>query len=432
MRYGAHYKLIRRGAQLAALLFALSLASCRPPTGTGPVAAPRDRPSPSPAPEADPPPTLAPTPLPADAPHASAALVRIAAEDVAGLSGALLGDRASLLEALDGSLSWFEKPSSHDYFPVGEFTHERSQASVRAFREWVLRVEDGEEFGRRIRESFDLYASIGHDGRGSVLFTGYYSPAFEGSRTEREGYRYPLYRRPDDLVVDPATGEVEGRRIGDRVVTYPTRADIEISGMLAGTELVWLRDKFEAYLIHVQGSAVIMLADGTTMQVGYAGNNGHQYVSVARALVTDGKLADDELSLDEVRGYFEEHPEDLDRYLHRNFRFVFFREDTGSEWPTGSLGVKVTALRSLATDKELFPPAGVVLVVTDGPDSTGRIRRLQQFMLDQDAGGAIRSPGRADIYYGVGQAAESLAGFQYSEGRLYYLFLKPGRVREWR
>ena len=74
----------------------------------------------------------------------------------------------------------------------------------------------------------------------------------------------------------------------------------------------------------------------------------------------------------------------------------------------------------------------MVLVVTDGPDSTGRIRRLQQFMLDQDAGGAIRSPGRADIYYGVGQAAESLAGFQYSEGRLYYLFLKPERVREWR
>ena len=45
-------------------------------------------------------------------------------------------------------------------------------------------------------------------------------------------------------------------------------------------------------------------------------------------------------------------------------------------------------------------------------------------MLDQDTGGAIRAPGRADIYMGEGDEAETLAGGQYAEGELFYLFLR--------
>jgi len=48
------------------------------------------------------------------------------------------------------------------------------------------------------------------------------------------------------------------------------------------------------------------------------------------------------------------------------------------------------------------------------------------FALDQDTGGAIRAAGRCDIYLGVGDDAGKLAGQTYQEGRLYYLFLKPG------
>lgn len=201
--------------------------------------------------------------------------------------------------------------------------------------------------------------------------------------------------------------------------------------MLAGGELVWLRDRFEAYLVHVQGSAAITLPDGSVVHVGYDGNNGSEYVSVARALVDDGRLAEDELSLEEVRAHFAAHPEDLDPYLRRNPRFVFFRQDQGTDWPTGSLGVKVTPFRTLATDKEVYPAGGVVLVVTYRSDASGRLRRFEQIMLDQDTGGAIRTAGRADIYYGIGLEAEAAAGGQYAEGRLYYLFLKPERVREW-
>ncbi len=42
-----------------------------------------------------------------------------------------------------------------------------------------------------------------------------------------------------------------------------------------------------------------------------------------------------------------------------------------------------------------------------------------------DAGGAIRAPGRCDIYMGIGEEAGHLAGQTSQEGHLYYLFLKP-------
>jgi len=49
-------------------------------------------------------------------------------------------------------------------------------------------------------------------------------------------------------------------------------------------------------------------------------------------------------------------------------------------------------------------------------------------MTDQDTGGAIRAPGRADLFMGVGPTAGLKAGGQYAEGQLYYLFLKPDVV----
>jgi len=359
------------------------------------------------------------------------ALVRLAPGEIPDLQGALQGDAESLKLALDRSLDWFGKPSSRDLFPLGDITHSLARASVYAFRELIAESDDGAELERRIADEFEFFAASGADGRGAVLFTGYYSPTFEGSRVRTEKYRYPLYRLPADLVRDTVSGEVLGQRSGDRIRPYPTRGEIEESGMLAGTELAWLSSRWEVYLIHVQGSAALTLPDGSVLRVGYAGNNGHEYVSVSLELVEDGKISEDGLSLDEVKGYFDSHPQDLDQYLRRNPRFIFFGEETSSSWPLGSLGVPVTPLRSIATDKELFPPGGVTLVLTQALDASGRVRSFERFMLDQDRGGAILTPGRADLYFGIGPEAEKRAAGEYFEGRLYYLFLKPERVNAW-
>ena len=114
----------------------------------------------------------------------------------------------------------------------------------------------------------------------------------------------------------------------------------------------------------------------------------------------------------------------VEELIDRNENFVFFKDYDGSNWPAGSLGVKVTPKRSLATDKNVYPLGALCLVDTQGVSVSGNQVPFRRFMLDQDTGGAIKAPGRADIYMGEGNDAETLAGGQYAEGRLYYIFLK--------
>jgi membrane-bound lytic murein transglycosylase A len=269
--------------------------------------------------------------------------------------------------------------------------------------------------------------SVGCDRNGTVLFTGYYTPIFDGSMTQSEKYKYPLYKLPDDLVKD-AEGKILGRKGPDGKIIdtkYQPRAMLEKSGILKGTELVWLADPFEAYIAHVQGSAKIKLPDGKLIGVGYAANNGWDYVSVANALVADGIIDKSSLSLAAMIDYFKKHADKVSEYTQKNPRFVFFKTEDGP--PRGSLNEPVTPLRTIATDKTIFPRAALVFVSTYLPQERGGTivqDIFSGFALDQDAGGAILAPGRCDIYIGIGDEAGRLAGHTYKEGKLYYLFLK--------
>jgi membrane-bound lytic murein transglycosylase A len=207
---------------------------------------------------------------------------------------------------------------------------------------------------------------------------------------------------------------------------YPSRTEIENSRMLKGKELVWLSDPFEAYIAHVQGSAKLRLPDGKLITIGYDANNGYEYRSVAQELVRDGRISGDKISLSVMMDYFKEHPEQVNMYVRRNPRFVFFRKEEGP--PLGSLNEPVTAMRTIATDKSIFPRAALAFITTTLPQTIGSSvvnRSYSGFALDQDTGGAIRAPGRCDVYMGEGDIAGKLAGQTYQEGRLYYLFLKP-------
>lgn len=365
-------------------------------------------------------------------PTGTAALRKLtSADQIPDFTNAYLAQDPSLYGAMERSLDWFDKPSARQYFPIAGITHEQAQASLFAFA-WILDSSNSPtQFAEWILDEFDVYTSVGWNGEGDVLFTGYYTPVFEGSRRRTALHQFPLHTRPVDLVTDPATGHVLGQRAGYRIVRYPTRRELHDSDLLAGTELVWLRNPLDAYLIHVQGSARLILTDGTNMHVGYDGTNGHTYTSIGQLLVRDGQIAREQLSLDALRSYFGRHPDKLDRYLLRNDRFIFFREYTGENWPAGSLGLTVTPLRSLATDKQVFPRGGVTLVLTPIAAVNSSGRHFSQFMLDQDTGGAIRAAGRADIYMGIGPDAERLAGQQRAVGRLFYCFLKPVRVAPW-
>ncbi|UCD76698.1 MAG: MltA domain-containing protein [Phycisphaerales bacterium] len=349
------------------------------------------------------------------------------------LAGAWGNRDVFLLEAIDQSLKWFAAPSSRQFFPFEGITHVQAEASLLAMQQLLEESPSETAFIDDLTRQFDVYQSVGYDGSGTVLFTGYYAPVFEASRDRTDRFTCPLYHRPSDLVTDPVTGRPQGRRTADGgLEPYPTRREIEQSRMLRGSELVWLEDALNAYIVHVNGSAKLRLTDGSYMYIGYAGKTDRPYASLGRAMARTGLLRDGSVTLTSIKRVFREQPQRVQELMYENQNYVFFTEYAGDRWPAGSLGVQVTRESSLATDKSIYPRGGIVLVDTKAVNFSYDQRDFLRFMLDQDTGGAIQAPGRADIYMGIGPSAEILAGGQYAEGRLYYLFLKPEFVEQYK
>jgi membrane-bound lytic murein transglycosylase A len=267
---------------------------------------------------------------------------------------------------------------------------------------------------------------------GQVRFTGYFTPIYNASLTRGGAYQWPLYKRPADLISDPITGNVKGRRMPDgKLVPYYTRAQVE-GGVLAGQELCWLTSRWETYVVTVQGSGRLRLPDGSIYEVGFAGDNGYQYASAGERMVADGVITADQLSLKSMGDYFAAHPDDMDKYLATNPRTVFFAERRGG--PYGSLNVPVTPMATIATDKEdhdIYPRAMAAFLVVTMPTPDGQTRPFRGFMLDQDTGGAIRASGRCDIYMGIGDPAADLAGRELTDGQMYYIAIKPELISKY-
>jgi len=323
----------------------------------------------------------------------------------------------ALRESVQNSIHYLNKPSSKKYYPLGPITHERALATMQQFLVTLDEANSPEALDELIRRDYDVYMSVGCDDDGTVLFTGYYSPIFEGDKQQSAKFNVPMYKLPDDLKKDD-----EGNPVGG---PYKTREEIEKGGLLAGHEITWLGDRFQAYVFTVQGSGFIRLPDHTLHEIGYAGHNGQDYTPIGRQMVADGKIEKYKLSLDTMIKYFKEHPEELDQYLYLNKRYVFFQDAKGG--PYGCIAERVTPYHSIATDKEIFPRGCLAFTDTHIPEKPGEtMRRFRQFACDQDRGAAIRAPGRTDIYMGVGDEAGKMAGFTYAEGKLYYIFVKEG------
>ena len=243
--------------------------------------------------------------------------------------------------------------------------------------------------------------------------------------------------KPDDLITadlglfrDSLKGEkVVGRVDGKSFVPYFSREQIE-GGALAGRglEAAWCSDPVDIFFMQVQGSGVLAYDDGVRVHANYAGANGRPYRSIGKLLIDQGISSRDEMSLAFLKKYLKEHPEESDAVMDYNESYVFFRlEDDG---PYGCLGVPVTGERTIATDKRLYPPGALAFIDTEAPlplpDGSVGWGPYRGFVMDQDTGGAIKGPGRVDIYFGSGEQAAFRAGYMKRKGRLYYL---AGRKR---
>ncbi len=375
------------------------------------------------------PPTVIPRPVKPQ-PSAAKALIAVPNRGIVGVDQQLFrdrqqpGDRRALLTAIDHSLQYLASDRAlRDYQKLSHLgiSRDRVERSLQRFRELVVRSRSAKELQAAVNREFVVYQATGKDGQGTVGFTGYFEPIHVASLQPTADFRYPIFRLPPDF----ATWSKP----------HPTRAQLEGSdglqfsqGQLKGLEIAWLRDRLEAFLIQVQGSARLQLTNGKTMTIGYAGATDYPYTGIGRELVKDGKIKLADLTLPALIQYFQQNPAALNTYIPRNQRFIFFKE-TGGAPAIGSIGVPVTPERSIATDKTLFPPGALAFIQTQIPYATpsGQLqqRAVQRFVLDQDTGSAIKGPGRVDVFMGTGQRAGDRAGLINATGQLYYLLLKP-------
>ena len=279
---------------------------------------------------------------------------------------------------------------------------------------------------------FQPYLVQNEDGKSEGLITGYYGPELAGSRVKTEEYQYPIYRQPDDLLiidlaaVYPELGQyrLRGRVEGNRVVPYFERSEIDNGQTpLGGQELLWVKDPVELFFLHIQGSGQIRLTNGEKVMVNYANQNGHPYRSIGKLLLERNAMTRDQMSMQNIRRWVEEHPEAGKQLLAENPSYVFFRElPPDYQSPPGALGVPLTALRSLAVDPHTIPLGAPVFLATTFP---GTDYPLQQLMVAQDTGGAIKGRVRADFFWGMGDEAGKIAGRMKQDGRLWVLLPKP-------
>ncbi|WP_414515619.1 murein transglycosylase A [Nostoc sp. PCC 9305] len=333
------------------------------------------------------------------------------------------GDRKALLASIDNSLLYLTKGdaiAAYQNYPIKEITLDRVRRSLLRFRQLVVSSKSPAQLQAAVRREFVFYQSVGNDGKGTVKFTAYYEPVYTASRVRTAIYKYPLYRLPPDFSQWPKP--------------HPKRIDLEgkdgLQGnksKLRGLELLWFRDRLDAYMVHIQGSAQIKLTNGKTTSIGYAGGTDYPWTSIGKELAKDGKLPLNGLTMPRLISYFRQKPQELNNYLPRWERFIFFQETSG-RGATGSIHVPVTAERSIATDKSLMPPGALALIYNSFPypASGGKLERrtVSRFVLDQDTGSAIKGPGRVDYFMGSGKLAGDRAGVTGGNGSLYYLLLK--------
>jgi membrane-bound lytic murein transglycosylase A len=342
------------------------------------------------------------------------------------------GERLALDAAIDQSIRYYSQLPPETEFAYGELRY-KPEELIRSLQLFRSLPDDPARRRERLARDFLSFESVAPGG--NSLFTGYYEPEIEGSHAPVPGLEMPLLGRPEDLVEvhlerfgkDLPRKRIMGRVEGRELLPYPDRADIQDRRALEGqTRVIAYVNEVDLFFLQIQGSGVIRFQDGGSLQVGYDGTNGHPYRSVGAELIRRNALTREQVTLQSIRDWIREHPDEARALLFTNPSYIFFRE--AAEGPLGNIQVPLTPGRSLATDDTLLPKGGLAYVETELPDPAPRPENgsahttpLRRFFLIQDTGGAIRGHGRADIFWGRGAEAEWRAGHLKHPGRLLLL-----------
>jgi membrane-bound lytic murein transglycosylase A len=262
-------------------------------------------------------------------------------------------------------------------------------------------------------------------GDGKAFATGYFEPEIAASPVQAPGYNIPIYVKPPDLSrCTLPTGQTGRGRIDEngQCVLYFSRAEIE-NGALAGKglELAWAADSVDLFFLQIQGSGRLRFPDGTIMRIGYAEQNGRDYVAVGRLLKERGILPPGGTNMDSIVAWMRSNPDQARALMQEDLSYVFFKTLTGSG-PLGALGIPVTPRATVASDPNFIPLGAPVFLALDRPEAWG-------LWVAQDTGGAIKGSNRVDTFWGAGDQARQIAGGMSGKGQALVLIPKGSAAR---
>jgi membrane-bound lytic murein transglycosylase A len=401
-------------------------------------------------------------------------LVRAAWEEISAFREDV--PRAGLRVAAENSLKWLQNQKVDLVFRFGlrDVARDEMIASYQRLID-LVNHDPSQSSGilAELPEHFDLLKSRGQDDGKGVLATGYYVPAIE-MRSQREpGFEIPVYRTPTDsvravvaefgsecttgflraevngnkLVPNPAgsvtidlaaLGEscqskaITGRVVSGFLERFWTRSEIRTTGVLAnrGLELGWVASEVDLFFIEIQGSASLVSLDQSRQTLNYEGANGRPYRAIGKLLVDEGRIPRDKISMQTIRQYLAEaSAEEVRRVLDYNESFVFFRQIAGGA--RGCFDFEVTADRTVALDQSVFPANAIGFLDVERPSPPAEEKgfepestHIRRIIFNQDTGGAIKGPGRVDLFWGAGESAASHAGVMQTRGQLYLFMPK--------
>jgi membrane-bound lytic murein transglycosylase A len=275
---------------------------------------------------------------------------------------------------------------------------------------------------------FSAHFDAAEIGGGNAFLTGYFEPEIAGSRTRLPGYDVPVYRKPPDLVEqDAATAQAtgtprRGRMIDGQMQPYFERTEIE-AGALAGRglEMAWAADAVDFFFLQIQGSGRLRSPNGEVIRIGYAGQNGREYVGIGKLMKDRGLLGPGQTSMQGIVAWLRANPVEGRAIMNENKSYIFFQELTGPG-PLGALSRPVTSQITVAADPKFVPLGAPVFLSVDRPEANG-------LWVAQDTGGAIKGANRFDTFWGAGDYAATTAGGMQARGRAYLLLPKGSLAR---
>jgi membrane-bound lytic murein transglycosylase A len=221
---------------------------------------------------------------------------------------------------------------------------------------------------------------------------------------------------------------LKARVVGDRIVPYFSREEIDGKGALQGKELELLwADPIDVFFLQIQGSGTVVLPNGEERHIVYADKNGHRYEPVGKFL--KNKIAPYKVTMQRVEAALRSmSPHERDQMLFLNPSYVFF--SLSKQRAITALGVPATPGRTIAVDPRFAPKGALAFLTFQKPsfhssqaqgDDPGEFKEASRFVLDQDSGGAITGTGRVDLFWGRGDEAKRYAGVMQNHARILYL-----------